>query len=99
MISAAQKRAKRSLAHGIVNILLPFAVLLLRHLGIEAENPWAWFIPMLVITLAPFVSDAAAIVIAGVRLGKSRDGRVVAGLILSVAAAAIYAILRFVLKV
>ena len=98
-MQTAHKCARRSLIHGIVNVLLPFAVLLPRHLGIEAENPWAWFIPMLVITLVPLISDAAAIVIAGVRLGKGRDGRVVAGLILSAASAAAYIVLRFVLKV
>jgi len=90
------RSGKRTLIHGVINLILPFAMIALRQIILKnAENPWAWFLFMVVLAFLPFFSDAIAIIIACVRLKKSREKVLLAGLFFSVLAIPLQLFLRF----
>lgn len=93
-----EKKEKASLIHGIINLFLPLPVILVRHSGIEVDDPWKLFIPLVILTFAPLISDAIAIIIAGARLKVYRSKRILWGLALSLASIPLYIVLRFALK-
>ena len=101
---------KKSFVHGIINVALPFLYILIIRVALpfflpESTNPWALFVPILILTFLPFVSDAAAIIIACTRAAKTngenngfKDKWLMWGLCLSIFAAFLHAFLRFGLK-
>ena len=94
---------KRSLIHGIVNLLLALSRIPIHFLQPlqwlpEPENPWVWIVPLFLLLFLPFLSDAAAIVIAAGRLQRSPGSTGVRiGFLLSVLSIPIYGFLRFFL--
>lgn len=90
----------RSLLHGIFNLILPFFVYDLASLLVAAftaarYNPWISFLPMSILLLLPYVSDAVGVVVAAVRFHRRGRTRALLGLIFSLGAAALYYMLRF----
>ena len=109
-VSKMNKGGKRSFIHGIINVALPFLYILLIRVILpdllpENTNPWALFVPILILTFLPFVSDATAIIIACTRATKTKGGNngfkdkwLLWGLCLSIFAAFLHAFLRFGFK-
>lgn len=90
----------RSLLHGIFNLILPFfiydvASLLVAAFTAARYNPWISFLPMSILLLLPYVSDAVGVVVAAVRFHRRGRTRALLGLIFSLGAAALYYMLRF----
>lgn len=90
----------RSLLHGIFNLILPFFIYDLASLLVAAftaarYNPWISFLPMSILLLLPYVSDAIGVVVAAVRFHRRGRTRALLGLIFSLGAAALYYMLRF----
>ena len=90
----------RSLLHGIFNLILPFfiydaASLLVAAFTAARYNPWIGFLPMSILLLLPYVSDAVGVVVAAVRFHRRGRTRALLGLIFSLGAAALYYMLRF----
>lgn len=90
----------RSLLHGIFNLMLPFFIYDLASLLVAAftaarYNPWISFLPMSILLLLPYVSDAIGVVVAAVRFHRRGRTRALLGLIFSLGAAALYYMLRF----
>lgn len=90
----------RSLLHGIVNLILPFFIYDLASLLVAAftaarYNPWISFLPMSILLLLPYVSDAVGVVVAAVRFRRRGRTRALLGLIFSLGSAPLYYMLRF----
>jgi hypothetical protein len=90
----------RSLLHGIFNLLLPFFIYDLASLLVAAftaarYNPWISFLPMSILLLLPYVSDAVGVVVAAVRFPRRGRTRALLGLIFSLSSAPLYYMLRF----
>ena len=86
----------RSLLHGIFNLLLPFFIYDLASLLVAARyNPWISFLPMSILLLLPYVSDAVGVVVAAVRFHRRGRTRALLGLIFSLSSAPLYYMLRF----
>lgn len=89
----------RSLLHGIFNLLLPFFIYDLASLLVAAftaarYNPWISFLPMSILLLLPYVSDAVGVVVAAVRFHRRGRTRALLGLIFSLGSAPLYYMLR-----
>ena len=90
----------RSLLHGIFNLILPFFIYDLASLLVAAftaarYNPWIGFLPMSILLLLPYVSDAIGVVVAAVRFRRRGRTRALLGLIFSLGSAPLYYMLRF----
>lgn len=90
----------RSLLHGIFNLILPFFIYDLASLLVAAftaarYNPWVSFLPMSILLLLPYVSDAVGVVVAAVRFHRRGRTRALLGLIFSLSSAPLYYMLRF----
>ena len=85
-----------SFIHGVVNLIWPvFAYDLaeLASLSIGGYS-WATMVPSTIMLILPIVSDVVAIVVAGVRYYRRQNVLSLMGLIFSIAALALYYILR-----
>lgn len=70
------RKAKGSLVHGIINVILPIVVVLI-HQGIfrtsNADNDWNFFIVGILLALVPIISSVIGIIVASVRLKKTSE--------------------------
>ncbi len=69
-------KAKGSLIHGIINVILPIVAVLL-HQGVlgtsNTNNAWNYFIVGILFALVPVISSVIGIVVANVRLKGSSE--------------------------
>ena len=88
-----------SFIHGVVNLVWPLFAYDLAELAslIIGGYSWATMVPSTIMLILPIVSDVAAIVVAGVRYYRRQSLLALMGLIFSIAALALYYILRTML--
>lgn len=88
-----------SFIHGVVNLVWPVFAYDLAELAslIIVGYSWATMVPSTIMLILPIVSDVAAIVVAGVRYYRRQSLLALMGLIFSIAALALYYILRTML--
>ena len=86
----------RSFIHGVINLIWPVFAYDLAELAslIIGGYSWATMVPSTIMLILPIVSDVAAIVMAGVRYYRRQNVLSLMGLIFSIAALALYYILR-----
>ena len=85
-----------SFIHGVVNLIWPVFAYDLAELAslIIGGYSWATMVPSTIMLILPIVSDVVAIVMAGVRYYRRQNVLSLMGLIFSIAALALYYILR-----
>ncbi len=85
-----------SFIHGVVNLIWPVFAYDLAELAslIIWGYSWATMVPSTIMLILPIVSDVVAIVVAGVRYYRRQSVLSLMGLIFSIAALALYYILR-----
>lgn len=88
-----------SFIHGVVNLVWPVFAYDLAELAslIIGGYSWATMVPSTIMLILPIVSDVAAIVVAGVRYYRRQSLLALMGLIFSIAALALYYVLRTML--
>ena len=90
----------RSFLHGVVNLIWPVFAYDLAELAslIIGGYSWATMVPSTIMLILPIVSDVAGIVTAGVRYYRRQSVLALMGLIFSIAALALYYILRVMMQ-
>ena len=84
----------RSFLHGVINLIWPVFAYDLAELASLIIGGYSWSTIMLIL---PIVSDVAGIVVAGVRYYRRQGVLALMGLIFSIAALALYYILRIMM--
>ena len=94
------RKSKFTLAHGIINVLLPLVPVLM-HRGMfgTAANAWEYIFLIFAIQLLPFISSLAGIIIACVQLSRVPAAAVRAGFLLSCCGLAMNIVFRFILRI
>lgn len=89
----------RSFIHGVINLIWPVFAYDLAELAslIIWGYSWASLVPSTVMQILPIVSDVVGIVVAGVRYYRRQSVLALMGLIFSIAALALYYILRIMM--
>ena len=89
----------RSFLHGVINLIWPVFAYDLAELAslIIGGYSWATMVPSTIMLILPIVSDEVGIVVAGVRSYRRQSVLALMGLIFSIAALALYYILRTML--
>ena len=95
------RSSKGILIHGIVNLLLPIIVVMIRS-GIfgDISGDMAWgslFVIGILLIIVPIVSSVIGIVTASIQLKKTDEKAVKIGLILSIAGLVLQIVFRFLL--
>ena len=90
----------RSFIHGVVNLVWPVFAYDLAELAslIIGGYSWATMVPSTIMLILPIVSDVVGIVVAGVRYYRRQSVLALMGLIFSIAALALYYILRVMMQ-
>ena len=90
----------RSFIHGVVNLVWPVFAYDMAELAslIIGGYSWATMVPSTIMLILPIVSDVVAIVVAGVRYYRRQSVLALMGLIFSIAALALYYILRVMMQ-
>ena len=86
--------------HGVINLIWPVFAYDLAELAslIIGGYSWATMVPSTIMLILPIVSDVAGIVVAGVRYYRRQSVLALMGLIFSIAALALYYILRVMMQ-
>ncbi len=95
------KRAKGALIHGMINLLLPY-VLVVLHSGAFSylfNNPWDFFFIGIFLAIFPILSSVAGILITGILLKKSHERMLSVALLLSIIGLTEQILFRFVWKI
>ena len=89
-----------SFAHGIINLLWPFFAYDLAELAslIIWGYSWTAAVPVTIMLLLPVISDAVAIIIAGIGYYRRQSTLSLLSIIFSIAALALYYILRTMMQ-
>ena len=89
----------RSFLHGVINLIWPVFAYDLAELAslIIGGYSWATMVPSTIMLILPIVSDVVAMVVAGVRYYRRQGVLALMGLIFSIAALALYYILRIMM--
>ena len=90
----------RSFIHGVVNLIWPVFAYDLAELAslIIGGYSWATMVPSTIMLILPIVSDVVGIIVAGVRYYRRQSVLALMGLIFSIAARALYYILRVMMR-
>ena len=90
----------RSFLHGVINLIWPVFAYDLAELAslIIWGYSWASMVPSTIVLILPIVSDVVGIVVAGVRYYRRQSVLALMGLIFSIAALALYYILRIMMR-
>ena len=90
----------RSFIHGVVNLIWPVFAYDLAELAslIIGGYSWATMVPSTIMLILPIVSDVVAMVVAGVRYYRRQSVLALMGLIFSIAALALYYLLRVMMQ-
>ena len=90
----------RSFIHGVVNLVWPVFAYDLAELAslIIGGYSWATMVPSTIMLILPIVSDVVGIIVAGVRYYRRQSVLALMGLIFSIAALALYYILRVMMR-
>ena len=90
----------RSFIHGVINLIWPVFAYDLAELAslIIGGYSWATMVPSTIMLILPIVSDVVAMVVAGVRYYRRQSGLALMGLIFSIAALALYYLLRVMMQ-
>ena len=86
--------------HGVINLIWPVFAYDMAELAllIIGGYSWATMVPSTIMLILPIVSDVAGIVVAGVRYYRRQSVLALMGLIFSIAALALYYILRVMMQ-
>ena len=90
----------RSFIHGVINLIWPVFAYDLAELAslIIGGYSWATMVPSTIMLILPIVSDVVAMVVAGVRYYRRQSVLALMGLIFSIAALALYYLLRVMMQ-
>ena len=90
----------RSFIHGVVNLIWPVFAYDLAELAslIIGGYSWATMVPSTIMLILPIVSDVVGIIVAGVRYYRRQSVLALMGVIFSIAALALYYILRVMMR-
>lgn len=94
------KRDLLSFVHGVINLIWPVFAYDLAELAslIIGGYSWATMVPSTIMLILPIVSDVVSIAISGVRYYRRQSVLALMGMIFSIAALALYYILRTMLQ-
>lgn len=94
------RRDLLSFVHGVVNLVWPVFAYDLAELAslIIGGYSWATMVPSTIMLILPIVSDVVSIVVSGVRYYRRQSVLALMGIIFSIAALALYYILRTMLQ-
>lgn len=89
-----------SFLYGVVNLIWPVFAYDLAELAslIIGGYSWATMVPSTIMLILPIVSDVVSIIISGVRYYRRQSVLALIGMIFSIAALALYYILRTMLQ-